>query len=186
MAGADRQGNSVRANPQPSDDRRTRPGLRRVGATFHPGFPAVHRTHAASMADAGAGPQRQEPPRAFGQNACRDFSDVRLRQSKPSLPRFPTLLWSKPVEGEAAGGDGADPSRLGPPRTKPDRCALAPTPMILWRRRSKQTLAIIRNRGYTLLTMAKAVSIIARSFGASPSVAGCFVSATRLGKDFLP
>ena len=103
MAGAHRQGNSVRPNLQPSDRRRTRPGLRRVGPTFHPGFPAVHRTHAAPMADAGAGPQRQEPPRAFRQDACRDFSDVRLRQSKPLLPRFPKVLWSEPVDGKAAG-----------------------------------------------------------------------------------
>ena len=93
MAGAYRQGNSVRANPQPSNDRRTRPGLRRVGATFHPGFPAVHWTHPAPVADAGAGAQRQEPPRAFRQNACRHFSGVRLRQSKPLLPRRPTLFW---------------------------------------------------------------------------------------------
>ena len=73
--------------------RRTRPGLWRVRATFYPGFPAVHRTHTAPMADAGAGPHRQEPPRAFGRNARRDFSDVRLRQPKPPLPRFPKLLW---------------------------------------------------------------------------------------------
>ena len=55
------------------------------------------------MADAGAGPEGQEPPRTFRQNACRDFSDVRLRQSKPLLPRFPELLWSEPVDGKTAG-----------------------------------------------------------------------------------
>jgi DNA-binding response OmpR family regulator len=69
----------VRPNPQPSDRRRTRRGLRRVSATFHSGLPAVHRTHAAPMAHAGAGPQGQEPARAFRQNARRHFSDVRLR-----------------------------------------------------------------------------------------------------------
>jgi hypothetical protein len=68
-------------NLQPSDRRRTRPGLRRVGATFHSGLPAIHRTHAAPVADAGAGPQGQEPARAFGQTPRRDLSDVRLRQS---------------------------------------------------------------------------------------------------------
>ena len=77
--------------------------MRRFGSTFHPRFPAVHRTHAAPMADAGAGPEGQEPPRTFRQNACRDFSDVRLRQSKPPLPRFPKLLWSEPVDGKTAG-----------------------------------------------------------------------------------
>src|SRR5208337_844579 len=76
---------------------------RRIGPTFHPGFPAVHRTHAAPMADAGASPQRQEPPRAFRRNACRDFSDVWLRQYKPLLPRFPKVLWSEPVDRKAAG-----------------------------------------------------------------------------------
>jgi hypothetical protein len=81
MAGAHRQGNSRRPNLQPADRRRTRAGLRRVGPTFHPGLPAVHWTDAAPMADAGAGPQRQEPARAFGQTPRRDFSDVRLRQS---------------------------------------------------------------------------------------------------------
>ena len=86
-----------------SDRRRARPCLRRVGSSFHPGFPAVNRTHAASMVDAGAGPQGPRPPRALRQNACRDFSDVRLRQSKPLLPRFPTVLWQEPVDGKAAG-----------------------------------------------------------------------------------
>ena len=45
----------------------------------------------------------QEPPRAFRQNACRDFGDVRLRESKPLLPRFPEALWSAPVDDKAAG-----------------------------------------------------------------------------------
>jgi hypothetical protein len=103
LAGAHRQGNSVPPNPQPSDRRRTRPGLRRIGPTFHPGIPPVHRTDTAPVADAGAGPQRQEPTRAFRQNACRDFSDVRLRQSKPLLPRFPKVFWSEPVDEKAAG-----------------------------------------------------------------------------------
>jgi hypothetical protein len=55
------------------------------------------------MADAGAGPKGREPPRTFRQDACRDFSDVRLRQSKPLLPRFPKLLWSEPVDAKTAG-----------------------------------------------------------------------------------
>jgi hypothetical protein len=93
MAGAHRQGNSVRPNLQPSDSRRTRPGLRRVGPTFHPGVPAVHRTHAAPMADPGAGPHGQKSTRAFRHNARRDFGYVRLRQSKPFLSRFPKVLW---------------------------------------------------------------------------------------------
>ena len=88
---------------QSSERRRTRPSLRRVGPTFHPRFPAVRRTHATPMADAGAGSPGQEPPRAFRQNACRDFGDVRLRESKPLLPRFPEALWSAPVDDKAAG-----------------------------------------------------------------------------------
>src|ERR1700677_3402799 len=71
--------------------------------TFIPGFPAVHRTHATPMADAGAGTEGQEPPRAFRHNAFRNFSPVRLRQSKSLLPRFPEILCSEPVDRKTAG-----------------------------------------------------------------------------------
>jgi len=70
---------------------------------FHAGFPEVHRRTAAPMAQAGAGPSTPRTSSSIQTERLPNFGDMRLRQSEPLLPRFPSVLWAEPIDGKAAG-----------------------------------------------------------------------------------